>query len=817
MPRTPGAAITNHEDAGDPGVNDDDSVAFDVGSRWTNTTLGKVWFCVDITIGAAVWKDVSTPGAGTHPVHTDTVDPTVNDDSSAGFVVGEHWINTASADIFQAVSVGVGIAVWVEVSTKALGRTVILAKSGGDATTLALAITAASALTPLIGDPVTILAHPGVYSTPPATLPAFVSLQGVGGAEVTEFAASTTTSTLLTAPDGIRVTGCKFSGANGAGGVGVKYATTGTRARIDACLITDCTVGLLATGSGVQVFADGVVVLRRTGEVAGEAFKAAAAASLFCFSCRANGESGVLHTAGYVSTGSGSILTTDGGQAVFCVNGIQVELSGTITSTAMRYEGCTQSRRLGPGASGAMVSAGSYGLGVTWDALVDGATATLELGGDEVVQENLSFLTDTTLIGFMVDHETVGDEAVISLSEMIVGRAELGRESVFGEGDSYVRGMVVITTDGTAGAAADGGNLTDVSGDAASATGSTFTFQGVTAGHSILMGSELATASDVLKHWGFKVLMGAQRAVEVTEHSFELEIWNGSAWVAVGGMSTHSTLFHRYGSNHLIRASTPEHVRYGIQLDTTWAKKTISGKNLYWSRIRIATTITTAPTFEQFKLHPSRSEINIDGTHTFHGLSRFRRTLVAAGNVFGESGGVTDFTSDVGSGGVPTGWGHVVKNSSLKGNGDAIYTQFPLPAGIDTSHPVFVDFIYEMTSTGAGDDADLICSFKPLEVIGALVADPAGGVTPTQRTAANTSALTAVAGEADSTSGLNIVTTVTNKLFSVRFGPFTVEDYYEGDVVAIRLEFDDDGTANVDLRVWALAVTGVLWTDGEKL
>lgn len=815
MARTPRVFITDVKETSDPGATDDESKAFDVGSRWINTSVGKVWFCVDITVSAAVWKDVSTPGAGTHPVHVDTVDPTVNDDSSAGFIVGEHWINTVSADIFQAVSVGVGVAVWVEVSTKALGRTVILAKSGGDATTLAEAITSASALTPLVGDPVTILAHPGVYSTPPATLPAFVSLQGVGGAEVTEFAASTATSPLLIAPAGTRVTGCQFSGANGVGGVGVKFATGGERTRIDACLITDCTTGLLASGAGARVFADAVVILRRTGEVASEAFKAESGGSLFCFSCRANGEAGVLHTSGYSATGSGSVLTTNGGQAVFCTNGIKVELSATLTSTAMRYEGCTQSRRVGPGASGTMISAGSYGLGAVWDALVDGATSTLELGGDEVVQANLSFLTDTVLVGFTVDHETVGDEAFVSLSKLTVGRAELGRASVFGEGDSYVRGMVVITTDGTAGASADGGNLTDVSANAASGSGSTFTFQGVTSGHAIMFGSTL-TDGAVLKHWGLR-LEQTTAAVEVTAKSFVYEIWDGANWIEVGAMATHSTLFHRYGNEHFIRANTPEHVRYGIDDNTTWSTKLISGDTLFWSRIRIATTITTAPVFEQSKLSTSRFKAGIDGTNTYHGNARFRRTLVAAGNVFGESGGVTDFTSDVGSGGLPTGWGHVVKNSSLKGNGDAVYTQFPLPAGIDTSHPVFVDFIYEIQSTGAGDDAVLICSFKPIEVIGALVADPAGGVTPTRRVAANTNTLTAVAGEGDITSGLNIVTTVINKLFTVRFGPFTVEDYYEGDMVAIRLEFDDDGTANVDLRIWALAVTGVLWTAGEKL
>jgi len=66
VPRTPRASITDEVDIVDPTVNDDDTRGFDVGSRWTNTALDKVFFCTDNSSGAAVWKDVSTSGAGGH-------------------------------------------------------------------------------------------------------------------------------------------------------------------------------------------------------------------------------------------------------------------------------------------------------------------------------------------------------------------------------------------------------------------------------------------------------------------------------------------------------------------------------------------------------------------------------------------------------------------------------------------------------------------------------------------------------------------------------------------------------------------------------
>jgi len=683
--------------------------------------------------------------------------------------------------------------------------------------TVSAGITAAIALTPIVSNPVTLVVYPGVYTEAPLTLPAFVNLASAGGAEVTEIAASTTTSPLLTAPAGIRITGMKFSGASGAGGVGVQFSTSGQRTRIDACLIVDCTVGLLASGTGAQVFADAIVILRRTGEVASEAFKAAAGGSMFCFSCRANGETGVLHTSGYVATGTGSVLTTNGGQAIFCTNGLQATLGGEIIAPSMRFEGCTNSRRVGPGANGILSTSSGQGFGVTWDALVDGATGKIEFGGDHVTQAKVSYLADTIRDGFFTDGETEGDEALVVIQELHVGSPEKGHESVFGEGDSYTRGMVVLTTDGTAGATADGGNLTDVSATAESTAGSTFTFQGVTAGHSILFGSSLIDSSSaVLKHWGLKLSQIAA-AVEVTGRSFTFELWDGAAWVEVPVMATSASAYYPYANEVLVRANSTEHLRYGIDNATTWATKAINGDTLYWARVRISTTITTAPTFERVKLSCNRSEINADGTHTFHGSSRFRLSL-AAGFSFGESGGVTNASFAVGSGGIPTGWTHTTTNRLLNQAADAIYTNFTIPQGTDTSQPIFFDLAYLIeASLGTAADVDLVLSVLPMEVVGVLVADPAFGLIPTARTLANIETLTAKAAQADSTSGLGLSSAVTGKLVKVLFGPFDISDYYAGDNVLLRLELADDGTQKADVLILALEINGVKWKHGDQL
>lgn len=56
-----------------------------------------------------------------HPVTINTVDPTVTDDSSAGFSVGDHWVNTANLRIYQVIDVSVGTAIWERVDNQGEG------------------------------------------------------------------------------------------------------------------------------------------------------------------------------------------------------------------------------------------------------------------------------------------------------------------------------------------------------------------------------------------------------------------------------------------------------------------------------------------------------------------------------------------------------------------------------------------------------------------------------------------------------------------------------------------------------------------------
>jgi hypothetical protein len=47
-----------------PGVSDDSSQNYSVGSKWVDVTNDKVYFCTDATVGAATWSEVGSGGGG---------------------------------------------------------------------------------------------------------------------------------------------------------------------------------------------------------------------------------------------------------------------------------------------------------------------------------------------------------------------------------------------------------------------------------------------------------------------------------------------------------------------------------------------------------------------------------------------------------------------------------------------------------------------------------------------------------------------------------------------------------------------------------
>jgi hypothetical protein len=406
------------------------------------------------------------------------------------------------------------------------------------------------------------------------------------------------------------------------------------------------------------------------------------------------------------------------------------------------------------------------------------------------------------------------DEDELELGAVSSGTPSGGYPSSFGRGLPFTDNMVVITTDWTATPLTEGGNLTDVSAAAASPSGSTFSFQGTLANHTIIIGVNIDDdiSGDKIKFYGLQVLQTIA-AVEIVKRSFAIEIWDGVQWSSVGVFSASEIEAYRYANEVFIRANSSETLHFGIESSTTWAKKLIMGNTLYWARIRITNSLTTAPVFEQFKVIPSgATAVNQEGIMEFRGLAKYRKTIQSAGNVFGESGGVTSGNVAVGAGGLPTGWSHETKNCTMNTSSDALYFQFTLPRGIDTSYPLSFRVVYIPTTSGGGL-ATCIFSCLPLEVAGVLEADPTGGLIPVPRTLANTETRTAKVGEVKTDAAVDVSQTL--KMGCIEYTGYNISNYYEGDIILCR--FETDNISGADIMVFAMEISGVMFTSGERI
>jgi len=746
------------------------------------------------------------------------VAPTVSDDESQGFVLGWRWLDTSTRFQYELVDSTTGAANWKIISPEGAvggvsGVTLVFGLTKKQFTTITDAINEAQ--------PGSIIwVGPGDYAES-FTVPTDVTLLAAPRPLRTRITGSSSTGTRVTLSGGSNIIGFTVEVPDDAAPAVDVVAPVGERGEVISCLF----IGNGGSGTCIRNSGDGSL------GIGFSIYEAGSCDTIIEQS--GNGASlitGFDVLGGIATTG----LKVTGGLCV-CRN-LSFVGSGVLTDAIMIGAGNLQMTSTLFGGVGsidngvritsdsATVRLNSLSINtdvVTTDVKVDSGLTTADFtwllseGRVDSIDAPGAWLNSPGFFLTIIDR-SVGDEGFVTWGELVTGHAERGASATFGEGDAYRRGTVVITTDGTAGSTSDGGNLIDVSSESQSVSGSTFTMQGTGTNHSILFGSLLDDGTDVLKHWGVNLEV-ATGAVDFDTRSFVFEIWDGAAWVEIGAMSYHSQLFHRYGNFHLIRDNSDDQVLYGIDRTTTWAKKTINGQNLYWSRVRNVNALTSAPIIETVKLHPNHSEFKDDGTHAFFGRSRFRETLLAGGNQFGESGQVADATIAVGSGGAPTGWNHKVKNSQMTAAGDAIYAQFSLPRGVDTSFPLLIGFVFSIINGAGSDDASIVASLLPLETVGALVADPAGGIDPIPRPAADTESFTSKAALVDSTTGQNIDTSFNDRLYSLQFGPFDIGDYFEDDWMLVRLELDADGTDAIDLSVFGLEVIGVRWTHGAKL
>ena len=275
-----------------------------------------------------------------------------------------------------------------------------------------------------------------------------------------------------------------------------------------------------------------------------------------------------------------------------------------------------------------------------------------------------------------------GDEGLAILGELHIGSSVDPTESAFGEGDSHVNMFVYTETSGSV--------FTNVTTAAKSVAGSTFTFPGVEVDNAIYVCNNLDDGTNSLIHHGIKYITSGVAVIGAGE--IALEYWNGSSWIEFNGMVTDGDVPFLPYAKQYFEGIGGFQLRYNpLMVNDNWvANDPMSlGDDYFWIRIRIKTEISIAPTFEQFKIHSSRSEKNGDGYDEFFGNSRnWLQLPVNVGSakpVEGAMQNQTIYTDE------NVGVGYQV--NKFTATSDIWGFGFTIPNNIDTSAPILFRFV----------------------------------------------------------------------------------------------------------------------------
>jgi hypothetical protein len=538
-------------------------------------------------------------------------------------------------------------------------------------------------------NPYLIRVTPGSYTENPVTVPSFVVVQGDND-EVCLVDVSDDNSPLFTMDDdsaiySLEINGpvnddCIFiAGGNGAeavrcrilGGLnGVHADGVGTNIRTEHLTINGLTNGLYATDSG-------------------------RVAALSCGT--------ILCTNGFFA--DGGIISAITCASASCTNGLHADDGGVVTTQNHILDGCTNSIRISNTGADSEIEGALIQVvdGSTWDILQESTTGIININSARFSATKLSMVNpEVVRIDFSSDVE--GDEGYLFFKELQVGSPEIGRETVLGEGDSYTRDMVVYTFNPI------GSVYTNVSTAAASASGSTFTFPDVAVNNAIYVGSNINDEMTSAKKQFLGIKASIDTAVVLGAGAIIAEYWDGTAgggsWVEFDHMSAGSNAPYTHYADAIFERTGSEQIRFDNLTDTTRFDWAVSddpsfGTDLFWVRFKVITAaITTAPIFEQFKVHSNRTEINADGFLEHMGLAR-KEEIIHAINlnnttpVVGKSPGnaILDFSTTINFNQT----GNLFANNASDGFGQA----FGVPEGLDTSLPLIYIVRWAPTSNAA--------------------------------------------------------------------------------------------------------------------
>lgn len=393
--------------------------------------------------------------------------------------------------------------------------------------------------------------------------------------------------------------------------------------------------------------------------------------------------------------------------------------------------------------------------------------------------------------------------------EFSVGMPDSPRESVFGGGDSYTRGMLVYTE-------TSGGVFVNETA-AAKTAGASVTYSDLAVNSAIYLASSLNDGSDFLAHPGFKMV----QSIAQVGGTIVAEIWDGASYIELATMRTDGGPPFLPHANVLFSTVGTYQIRYNPAAVSptagVWTKNDpmALGTSYYWVRFRVTSLLTTAPAFSSasgasLRLHACRKEINKQGFPEYFGDGRPRRRLPWDSGLV-QAASNSPANQDVYYGSNVTGGDHLsvgrIENSFVNATTDRIAGVFALPLDLDTSAPIKLAWAWRGTDAGGGNDV-VWNVYWDRSSNGTPIATASGGADPaTIRTVQVVQAAPATAGDQTS---LEVEMDVSN-FIAERAGGFNPDFLW---IAIERVGGDAADTYTGNAAMIALLGTYTAWNDG---
>lgn len=560
-------------------------------------------------------------------------------------------------------------AEWQTPATVFPARVISVGQTGADYTTIAAAIVAANALTPIATNPVTIRVAPGTYSeNNPLTVPQYTSITTYGEmANSTIVTALNPGSNIFVLSLNSAIFGLIAQGATTATAFYSTAISTGTTA-LTRCQARNCLYGFQSVGTGAQ-FSN--IMLCNTCSAVSTSLAAPFGSMIGFYSnnggtmtCISSSASGFFVAAnafdiGFLSEGDYSLIIASANCNVNFANNGYIVRDGSAGAFAEMRLSASQCTNIGKTSApyGAQLYVGNFATANVTALFMkdDFATYpfTYSIYGVSQPSPNQStlFITgmDFKLSEINVDsnfilsgnalNETLGDVGIVNFGELSVGYPGKGAETVMGEGDSHTIGMYVYREDTL-------GVFTDITSSLEFPDSTNVDlFSGTAVGNRVYIGGTIQTFPGIAA----QITTGMLPSQILT-----WEYWNGAAWTAFNVMKTNRTAPYLPLANTAFVTTGNFQLRFGTM--TGWVANSVGGGGVgptaaFWVRATVTTLLATIPQANQFKLHTNRVEVNADGFTEYFGVARaikyFYIPLTELRSAYSGGTGATFATPDI--------------------------------------------------------------------------------------------------------------------------------------------------------------------------